>query len=227
MILHAFITSSLPASCWLCPIIPGTLPWQSSPLNSLTFQPSPVHHKPHQELWTRWYPVLPCIPLLSGTDIACRHLHRWTHRQFFESRCCYRREKQLPLFVRRVGAASARMRRQACFSRQEFYNRQLWLLRFIITCTSVRGKGEKSTQHCCVRRGADTFSHVQISICCAFHWDSCVGRIMVIQKWDLNRSIKTILSDCMIIIRLFHKALTKYVVLLQTVKCSRFHSTFK
>lgn len=83
-VVHAFKPSSLPALGWIFPIMPWgyhSSPWQSSPLNHPTFIPSSFHHKPHQDLLARWYSVFVNIPVLSGTDIACCHLHRRDSRQ--------------------------------------------------------------------------------------------------------------------------------------------------
>lgn len=85
VVVHAFVSSSLPAPGWICSIMPWgfhSSPWQSSSLNHPTFIPSSLHREPHQDLLARWYAVFH-IPVLSGTDTACCHLHRWTGKQEF------------------------------------------------------------------------------------------------------------------------------------------------
>lgn len=115
----------MPASGWICPIMPWgfhSSPWQSFSLNCPTFLPWSVHHKPHQDLLARWYMVLVNIPVLGGTEIACCHLHRCTGRQSSSGRGGVIAEGRLPLSVRRVGAPSG-MHRLSCFSRQNCHHK--------------------------------------------------------------------------------------------------------
>lgn len=85
-VMHAFMHSSLPAQGWICPIMPWGFHSFPFPSNFHTIiPPSQTPSGPASQMI-----VSVSIPVVSGTDIACCHLHRRTGGQSFSgSGWCY------------------------------------------------------------------------------------------------------------------------------------------